>query len=56
MGSVNGADAPQKGQLEALKALYGLQEKDLELDRLKEEAEALPQELLSVRTQVEALE
>lgn len=48
MGNVNGA--------EALKALYGLQEKDLEIDRLQKEAENLPEELLAVRGQVEALE
>lgn len=51
MGGVNGAE-----QVEALRALYGLQEKDLELDRLREEAESLPEELLAVKRQVEALE
>jgi len=48
MGGVNGA--------EALRALYALQEKDLEIDRLRKEAESLPEELLSVRARVEALE
>ncbi|MFD3006010.1 zinc ribbon domain-containing protein [Thermus tengchongensis] len=56
MGNVNGADAPQRGQLEALKALYQLQEKDLEIDRLQKEAETLPEDLVSVKAQVEALE
>jgi len=56
MGNVNGADAPQRGQLEALKALYALQEKDLEIDRLQKEAESLPEELLAAKAQVEALE
>jgi predicted nucleic acid-binding Zn-ribbon protein len=48
MGGVNGA--------EALRALYALQDKDLEIDRLQKEAETLPQDLLSVKAQVEALE
>lgn len=48
MGSVNGA--------EALKALYALQEKDLEIDRLRAEAESPPEELVALQGQVEALE
>lgn len=48
MGGVNGA--------EALRALYALQDKDLEIDRLQKEAETLPQDLLSVKAQVETLE
>lgn len=48
MGNVNGA--------EALRALSGLQEKDLEIDRLLEEASTLPQELKALQEQVEALE
>lgn len=48
MGDVNGA--------EALEALFKLQEKDLELDRLRREAEELPQELLEAQAQHEALE
>lgn len=48
MGGVNGA--------EALRALYALQEKDLEIDRLQKEAETLPEDLLAAKAQAEALE
>ena len=48
MGGVNGA--------EARKALYALQEKDREIDRLRAEAESLPEELVALQGQVETLE
>ena len=48
MGGVNGA--------EALRALYALQEKDLEIDRLQKEVETLPEDLLALKAQVEARE
>ncbi len=53
MGDVNGADTPS---LETLRALLALQEKDLELDRLREEAATPPPELVEIQRQVENLE